>query len=89
MKRKTYERNRRLSPGFTQKPLKKMRKNMSIDITKSKFDEYKTVQVSGMFNMFDPRARQMTSLSKDEWVTIMQDYDKLNKAWGDNEANEK
>tara|TARA_R110002012_G_scaffold78822_2_gene200711 strand:+ start:3956 stop:4225 length:270 start_codon:yes stop_codon:yes gene_type:complete len=89
MKRKTYERNRRLSPGFTQKPLKKMRKNMSIDITKSKFDEYKTVQVSGMFNMFDPRARQMTSLSKDEWVTIMQDYDKLNKAWGDNEADEK
>lgn len=66
-----------------------MRKNMSIDITKSKFDEYKTVQVSGMFNMFDPRARQMTSLSKDEWVTIMQDYDKLNKAWGDNEADEK
>lgn len=89
MKRKTYERNRRLSPGFTQKPLKKMRKNMSIDITKSKFDEYKTVQVSGMFNMFDPRAREMTSLSKDEWVTIMQEYDKLNKAWGDNEADEK
>ena len=89
MKRKTYERNRRLSPGFTQKPLKKMRKNMSIDITKSKFDEYKTVQVSGMFNMFDPRARELTSLSKDEWVTIMQEYDKLNKAWGDNEADEK
>lgn len=62
---------------------------MSIDITKSKFDEYKTVQVSGMFNMFDPRAREMTSLSKDEWVTIMQEYDKLNKAWGDNEADEK
>ena len=39
MKRKAYERNRRLSPGFTQKPLKKMRKNMSVKITKSKFNE--------------------------------------------------
>ena len=81
MKRKTYERNRRLSPGFTQKPLKKMRKNMAINITKEKFDEYKRVQMSGMFNMFDPRAREMTDLSKEEWVTIMRDYDKLNDAW--------
>ncbi len=29
MKRKTYERNRQFAPGFSQKPLKKMRKNMS------------------------------------------------------------
>jgi hypothetical protein len=58
---------------------------MSISISKEKFDEYKKVQMSGEFNMFDPQARAMTSLSKDEWITIMQEYSKLDKAWGNNE----
>ena len=40
MRRKTYERNRRLMPGLRIKPLKKRRKIM-IDITKEKFDAYK------------------------------------------------
>tara|TARA_R110002020_G_scaffold115134_2_gene264801 strand:+ start:1100 stop:1288 length:189 start_codon:yes stop_codon:yes gene_type:complete len=62
---------------------------MSIDITKEKFDEYKRIQMSGQFNMFDPQARAMTSLNKSEWITIMQDYVKLNNAWGDDERNEK
>lgn len=91
MRRKKYERNRKLIQGnVNQIPKLKTlrRKSMSIDITKSKFDEYKTVQKSGMFNMFDPKAREMTSLTKDEWVTIMQDYEKLNNAWNDNEKNE-
>lgn len=91
MRRKKYERNRKLIQGnVNQIPKLKTlrRKSMSIDITKSKFDEYKTVQKSGMFNMFDPKAREMTSLTKDEWVTIMQDYEKLNNAWSDNEKNE-
>ena len=34
MKRKTYERNRGFMPGFKQKPLKKRKMNMAIDITK-------------------------------------------------------
>ena len=88
MKRKKYERNRKLIQGnVNQIPKLKTlrRKSMSIDITKSKFDEYKTVQKSGMFNMFDPKAREMTSLTKDEWVTIMREYNKLNEAWGNNE----
>ena len=91
MRRKKYERNRKLIQGnVNQIPKMKTlrRKSMSIDITKSKFDEYKTVQKSGMFNMFDPKAREMTSLTKDEWVTIMQDYEKLDNAWSDNEENE-
>jgi len=54
-----------------------------IDITKDKFNEYKQVQMSGEFNMFDPQAREMTTLTKDEWITIMQDYKKLNEAWGE------
>jgi len=60
---------------------------MSINISKEKFDEYKKVQMSGEFNMFDPQARAMTNLSKDEWITIMQEYSKLDKAWGNNEED--
>ena len=41
--------------------------------------------MSGEFNMFDPQARAMTDLTKAEWTTIMQEYDKLNEAWGDKE----
>lgn len=90
MKRKKYERNRKLIQGnINQIPkMKTLRRKSMIDITKEKFDEYKTVQKSGMFNMFDPKAREMTSLTKDEWVTIMQDYEKLDNAWSDNEENE-
>jgi len=86
MKRKTYERNRRFAPGYTRKPINKSkRKDNMIDITKEKFDEYVTVQRSGMFNMFDPQARAMTTLTKEEWTTIMQEYKKLDEAWGDDE----
>lgn len=86
MKRKAYERNRRFAPGYTRQPINKSkRKDNMIDITKEKFDEYVTVQRSGMFNMFDPQARAMTTLTKEEWTTIMQEYKKLNEAWGDNE----
>ena len=60
-------------------------KSNFIDITKEKFDEYKKVQMSGEFNMFDPQARAMTDLTKAEWTTIMQEYDKLNEAWGGEE----
>ena len=60
---------------------------MSVQITEKDFKEYKRVQQSGMFNMFDPRAREMTNLSKDQWIRIMKEYDKLDKAWSeDNES---
>ena len=60
---------------------------MSVQITEEDFKEYKRVQKSGMFNMFDPKAREMTTLTRDEWVTIMQDYEKLNAAWGKDDEN--
>ena len=86
MKRKAYERNRRFAPGYTRQPINKSkRKDNMIDITKEKFDEYVKVQRSGMFNMFDPQARAMTTLTKEEWTTIMQEYKKLDEAWGDDE----
>jgi len=60
----------------------KKKENNMIEITQEDFLEYKKVQESGMFNMFDPQARQMTNLSKEQWVKIMQEYKKLNEAWG-------
>jgi|TARA_R110000823_G_C15831595_1_gene490313 hypothetical protein len=60
---------------------------MSIDITEEKFNEYKEIQMDSSYNMFDPRARQLTSLSEDEWETIMKDYTKLNDAWGNDEID--
>ena len=91
MKRKKYERNRKLIQGNInsipklQLIRRKKMKESFVDITKEKFDEYVTVQISGIFNIFDPRAREMTTLSKDEWVTIMREYEKLSEAWGDND----
>ena len=59
---------------------------MSVQITKKDFLEYKEVQESREFNMLDPRAREMTSLSKDQWLRIIKEYNKLDEAWGkDNE----
>ena len=84
MKRKTYERNRRFAPGYTRQPINKSkRKDNMIDITKEKFDEYVTVQRSGMFNMFDPRAREMTDLSRQQWLDIIKNYDELSKKYSE------
>lgn len=60
----------------------KKKENNMIEITQEDFLQYKKVQESGMFNMFDPQARQMTNLSKEQWVKIMKEYKKLNESWG-------
>jgi hypothetical protein len=81
MKRKSYERNRRII-GQTQQPIMKGRMpKMSIQITKEKFDEYEKIRQEGRYNMFDPQARGLSSLSKAEWVQIITDYDKFYTAW--------
>jgi hypothetical protein len=46
-------------------------------VTKEEFLEYVAVQESGMFNMFDPRARQLTLLSKSDWIYIINNYSDL------------
>jgi hypothetical protein len=48
-----------------------------MEITKEQFEEYKEVQEMGAYNMLSPQAREMTSLSKQEWVSIMRNYDYL------------
>ena len=48
-----------------------------MEITKEDFQEYRDVQQSGEYNMFDPDARTMTSLSKDKWIKIITEYSDL------------
>ena len=48
-----------------------------MEISKEQFKEYTDVQSTGMFNMFDPNARMCTSLTKNEWIDIMKNYNEL------------
>ena len=59
-----------------------------MEISKEQFKEYTDVQNTGMFNMFDPNARMCTSLSKNEWIDIMKNYDELSDKYKgeDNES---
>jgi len=50
-------------------------------VSKEQFQEYRQVQDSGMFNMFTPEAREMTDLSKDEWIYILKHYSELKKEY--------
>tara|TARA_R100000781_G_scaffold25537_3_gene18793 strand:- start:911 stop:1084 length:174 start_codon:yes stop_codon:yes gene_type:complete len=50
-------------------------------ITKEMFLEYEKIRKSGKYNMYNPEARRLTSMSIKEWQTIMKDYDKLAKSW--------
>ena len=43
-------------------------------VTQDEFKQYRDVQDSGAYNMFDPNARAMTSLSKDKWIDIIKNY---------------
>jgi len=54
-----------------------------MEITKGEFLMYKAVQESGMFNMFDPRARELTGLDKGTYVEILKTYDELENKYGD------
>jgi len=39
---------------------------------------YERVRIGGRFNMFDPRAQRLTSMSSDEWCFCMDNYSALN-----------
>ena len=57
-------------------------------ITKNQFNAYERVRKGGRYNMFDPNARIMTSLSRDQWLDIMKNYSELKEKYegGDNES---
>ena len=46
-------------------------------ISEHQFNEYLNVQNTGLFNMFEPKARKYTSLSSEEWSYIMKNYEHL------------
>ena len=48
-----------------------------MEITKDKWESYRWVQKGGLYNMFDPNAREMTELTKNEWLYIMKNYSEL------------
>lgn len=47
------------------------------------WERYERIRLSGAFNMFDPRARELTSMSKSEWVFCMDNYAALRDAYAD------
>ena len=49
----------------------------NLPVSKEQWDEYRDILDGGMFNMFDPRAREMSSLDKRQWLYAMENYDEL------------
>ena len=58
--------------------------NMSIinEITREMFEEYKDIQASGQYNMLSPQAREMSSMDKKQWFTIIKNYNELEVKYG-------
>lgn len=46
-------------------------------VTIDEWTQYRAIQDSGMFNMFDPQAREMTDVSRDKWIQIIKNYSEL------------
>lgn len=49
--------------------------------------DYEEVRSGGCYNMFDPRARQATGLTGDEYSFVMQNYSQLKAVANGKEAN--
>ena len=47
------------------------------EVTIDEWTQYRAIQDSGMFNMFDPQAREMTDVSRDKWIQIIKNYSEL------------
>ena len=47
---------------------------MGLQITENMFNQFLKVQRGGQYNMLDPRARELTDLSKQEWIYIIKNY---------------
>lgn len=53
------------------------------NITLKQFNAYRAVQFGGRFNMMSPQARIMTGLPRDIYLEILQNYEALEKKYGD------
>jgi len=54
---------------------------MAIKISKSKFERYVGVQRSGVCNMFDKMVQDLASLTQEEHLDIIKNYDEYAKRW--------
>lgn len=43
-------------------------------VSRSEWQEYRQIQSEGSFNMLDPRARECTSLNREQWFHIIKNY---------------
>ena len=48
-----------------------------IMVSNDQFKQFEDVRNEGLFNMFDPQARDLTDLTKDEWIEIMNNYSRI------------
>ena len=55
------------------------------DITKEDWESYRTVQDSGLYNMFSPDAIRSTGLDKSTYLTIIENYTALEEKYEDKE----
>jgi hypothetical protein len=49
------------------------------------FEAYERVRVRGLYNMFDPRARESIGLSKERYLFVMDNYSALKIAFKEQE----
>jgi hypothetical protein len=53
---------------------------IEVEVTKANFEEYETVRMSGITNMFNvTMVEELTSLSREQIFAIMHEYEKLEK----------
>jgi len=59
---------------------------VEINITESMFNEFVEVRDSGEYNMYDPAARAETTLSKEQWISIMKNFETLEEKFNGGKA---
>lgn len=57
------------------------------NITLQQFNAFRAVQFSGSFNMMSPQARAASGLSKDIYISILQNYNELQERYGNYNEN--
>ena len=51
------------------------------NVTKGQFLQYKAVQESGDYNMFDPRAKEASGLDDKTYIEIIRNYGELEEKY--------
>ena len=49
---------------------------------------YEGIRESGLFNMFDPRAKALTDMDRDEWLFCIEHYNALKQESTKEKAND-